>query len=128
MWLSPSPTAFAALVDEARIFIQYVGLASQLVATQDSLQQAIAARHRVGIAQGILMTRHQLSADEAFNLLRQQSSYTNVKLRLIADAVIESGELTDAKPLFWNNRRNGPLGRNSPVVPSSTQPSPQPGP
>jgi hypothetical protein len=64
-----------------------------MVAARDTLQQAIAARHRVGIAQGILMARHRLSVDEAFDQLRRRSQYTNKKLRVVVDAVVGSVEL-----------------------------------
>ncbi|MFZ1118316.1 MAG: ANTAR domain-containing protein, partial [Propionibacteriaceae bacterium] len=55
--------------------------------------RAMAARHRVGLAQGILMIRRQLSADQAFALLKSESQNTHVKLRTIAQTVIQTGDL-----------------------------------
>ena len=60
---------------------------------RDNLNQAVAARHRVGLAQGILMTRRQLTADQAFALLKRQSQNSHVKLRAIAQTVIQTGDL-----------------------------------
>jgi AmiR/NasT family two-component response regulator len=39
------------------------------------------------------MTRRQLAADQAFALLKRESQYTHVKLRTIAQRVIETGDL-----------------------------------
>jgi AmiR/NasT family two-component response regulator len=67
--------------------------AAAVVTERDNLNRAVAARHRVGVAQGILMTRYQLTADQAFTLLKRQSQNTNVKLRTIAQTVIQTGDL-----------------------------------
>jgi AmiR/NasT family two-component response regulator len=60
---------------------------------RDNLNRAVAARHRVGLAQGILMARRQLTADQAFTLLKRESQNTRVKLRTIAQTVIQTGDL-----------------------------------
>jgi AmiR/NasT family two-component response regulator len=39
------------------------------------------------------MTRHQLAPDEAFTLLRRESQNTNMKLRTIAQTIIQTGDL-----------------------------------
>jgi hypothetical protein len=39
------------------------------------------------------MTRHQLTADQAFTLLKRHSQKTHVKLRAIAQTVIQTGDL-----------------------------------
>ncbi|MEY2454727.1 MAG: hypothetical protein QOD92_4301 [Acidimicrobiaceae bacterium] len=58
-----------------------------------NLQVALENRDVIGQAKGILMTRHGLTADEAFDELRRASQRRNVKLREIADAVARTGEL-----------------------------------
>jgi AmiR/NasT family two-component response regulator len=63
------------------------------VMERDNLNRAVAARRRVGLAQGILMTRRQLTADQAFTLLRRESQNTHVNLRAIAQTVIQTGDL-----------------------------------
>ena len=40
------------------------------------------------------MTRRQLTAEQAFTLLRRYSQNTNVKLRAIAQTVIQTGDLS----------------------------------
>jgi AmiR/NasT family two-component response regulator len=40
-----------------------------------------------------LMTRRQLTADQAFALLKRESQNTHVKLRTIAQGVIRTGDL-----------------------------------
>jgi AmiR/NasT family two-component response regulator len=60
---------------------------------RDNVNQAVAAWHRVGLAQRILMTRRQLKADQAFALLKRESQNTHVKLRTIAQTVIQAGDL-----------------------------------
>jgi hypothetical protein len=54
----------------------------------EGLREAVQSRDLIGQAKGILMERLQLSADEAFALLRQQSQDQNVKLRELAQHVV----------------------------------------
>jgi transcriptional regulator with GAF, ATPase, and Fis domain len=55
--------------------------------TIDQLQHAMDTRHAIGEAMGILMERHQLSEDDAFNVLRRISQDHNIKLRDVAQKV-----------------------------------------
>jgi transcriptional regulator with GAF, ATPase, and Fis domain len=55
--------------------------------TIDQLEHAMEARHAVGEAMGILMERHKLSEDDAFNVLRHISQHHNIKLRDVAQRV-----------------------------------------
>lgn len=59
----------------------------------EHLWKAIDARHMVGQAQGILMERFNISAEAAFSLLRRLSQEGHVKLRLIAEQVIQTRTL-----------------------------------
>jgi hypothetical protein len=93
VWYATRPSSLSPYADLAEAFAQIVGLALSAVAERDNLNRAVIARHRVGLAQGILMTRRQLAADEAFTLLRHESQNTNVKLRTIAQTVIQTGDL-----------------------------------
>jgi transcriptional regulator with GAF, ATPase, and Fis domain len=56
------------------------------------LHGAISTRRDIGVAMGILMERHGLSADEAFARLNTASQETNTKLREVARRVAETGE------------------------------------
>jgi GAF domain-containing protein len=58
-----------------------------------NLQAALENRDVIGQAKGVLMARHGLSAEQAFDELRRASQRRNVKLRDIADAVAQTGEL-----------------------------------
>jgi GAF domain-containing protein len=59
----------------------------------DNLQTALESRAVIDQAKGILMERHRLSADQAFQLLAQASMATNRKLRDIADHLVATGEM-----------------------------------
>lgn len=56
-----------------------------------NLEQALTTRGVIGRAQGILIERHQLTADQAFDRLRVTSSYTNQKLRDLAADLVATG-------------------------------------
>ena len=73
------------------------GLRLKAVTERDNLNRAVAARHRIGLAQGILMSRHQITAEQAFALLRRQSQNTHAKPRTIAQTVIQTGDLPSAR-------------------------------
>jgi ANTAR domain len=93
VWFSEQVAAFDRCVDAAHLFGRHASAAVRNVVARETLNQAIAARHRVGQAQGVLMARYQLTAEQAFAVLKRQSQATNVKLRIIADQVIRSGAL-----------------------------------
>jgi transcriptional regulator with GAF, ATPase, and Fis domain len=57
------------------------------------LEDALQSNRRIGMAMGVLMARGHLGEDEAFALLRRASQFLNVKLRDIAERVVETGEL-----------------------------------
>ena len=61
------------------------------------LQQALLSRDVIGQAKGILMERQRITADEAFDVLRKASQHLNVKLRNLAEHVVETGEIPGAK-------------------------------
>jgi hypothetical protein len=84
VWYTTRPATLSPYADVAEAFAHYAGWALETVTERDNLNQAVAARHRVGLAQGILMTRRQLTADQAFTLLQRRSQNTHVKLRTIA--------------------------------------------
>jgi GAF domain-containing protein len=73
------------------------------------LHLAVESRHRIGIAQGILMFRYSISKETAFQLLRRYSNATNTKLRDVATTVYELGDLPPA------HRPNIPRAQYSPV-------------
>lgn len=57
------------------------------------LQAALRSSREIGMAMGIVMERHRLSADRAFLVLQQISSRRNVKLRDVAEQIVATGEV-----------------------------------
>ena len=93
VWYAWGPASLSPYADLAEAFAHHASLAWGAVLERDNLNRAVAARHRVGLAQGILMTRRQLTADQAFTMLKRESQNTHVKLRTIAQAVVQTGDL-----------------------------------
>jgi GAF domain-containing protein len=58
----------------------------------DGLREAVFSRDVIGQAKGILMEREHLSADKAFARLNQQSQDQNVKLRDVAQQLVNESE------------------------------------
>jgi AmiR/NasT family two-component response regulator len=56
----------------------------------ETLQEALETRTIIGQAQGILMERLGLCAEEAFGYLRRSSSTDNVKLRDLAAEIVRT--------------------------------------
>jgi len=109
------PRAFGA-VDRARglILASLAGLAcstAQSHADEErragNLHAALDSREVIGQAQGILMERERITADQAFDILRRASQHLNVKLREVAQGLVDTGERprTGSPPESPENRR-----------------------
>jgi hypothetical protein len=61
----------------------------------DNLLEALRSRELIGQAQGILMERERITADQAFDVLRRASQHLNVRLRSVAETLVETGESPD---------------------------------
>lgn len=59
----------------------------------ENLQKALLSSREIGTAMGVIMTRHGVTRDQAFDLLRMASQHSNRKLREVADEVAVTGEL-----------------------------------
>jgi hypothetical protein len=59
----------------------------------DNLQQALESNRDIGVAMGVLMMKHKLTRQQAFDLLRVASQHSNRKLRDIAVEVADTGAL-----------------------------------
>jgi GAF domain-containing protein len=64
----------------------------------DNLQAALESRAVIDQAKGILMERHKLTADQAFQVLARISMQSNQKLRVVADELVRTGQLPDLPP------------------------------
>ena len=74
----------------AQIFVRHASIAIANAHNEEGLQVAIDARKLIGQAQGILMERFDLDADRAFEFLRRQSQSHNVKLRYVAEWIVDN--------------------------------------
>jgi uncharacterized protein (TIGR02246 family) len=59
------------------------------------LHEALSSRDVIGQAKGILMERLRITPDDAFDALRRASQRLNLKLREIAQNLVETGEFAD---------------------------------
>jgi hypothetical protein len=64
-----------------------------------NLHAALATRELIGQAQGILMERERVTADQAFDILRRASQHLNLKLRDVAQSLVETGERPKTGPV-----------------------------
>jgi GAF domain-containing protein len=71
------------------LFAAHAAVALQAAVSDENLRSALAFRLVIGQAQGILMERHRISAQMAFDLLRRLSQRSNVKLRVVAQQVVD---------------------------------------
>ena len=59
----------------------------------DNLQAALESRAVIDQAKGILIERHKLTPDQAFQLLAQLSMHANRKVREVAEHLVHTGEI-----------------------------------
>lgn len=86
---SPQVGAFADLDDLGELFVHQAGTAIAYAQEVDDLRKALDARRTIGQAIGILMERYELSDERAFAFLARLSSHRNVKLRTVAQEIVE---------------------------------------
>ena len=67
-----------------------IDITLQRFSEYQSLQGAFGRRAVIEQAKGILMARHSINGDEAFDRLRQHSQHNGTKLSDVATAVVES--------------------------------------
>ena len=101
----------------ARLFASHAALALGKARQEEDLNAALATRKVIGQALGILMERYQLDEDRAFRFLVRVSQASNVKLRDIAQELVDqrnsetggatAGELAGpAKLVDWRRPPN----------------------
>lgn len=104
------PRAFGAL-DRAKALVlaSLAGVAITSAETRgdeaaraEHLAAALVTRELIGQAEGILIERERVSADQAFDILRRASQHLNVKLRDVAQDLVDTGEIppTGHSPQF----------------------------
>ena len=83
----------AALVEVAAVPVTNVWLYEESVRTVENLRVALETRAVIEQAKGILMERLKITADQAFDALARTSNDTNTKLREVAQAVVDTGQI-----------------------------------
>ena len=81
--------------DESRhiveLFASQAAIAMNFVRTRQTLQEALASRKTIGQAIGIVMERFRIDEDQAFAFLVRTSQDGNVKLRAVAQKIVDLG-------------------------------------
>jgi transcriptional regulator with GAF, ATPase, and Fis domain len=90
----------AAFGDEAlevgALFAALAAVALGAAQTEEGLEVALKNRDVIGQAKGILMERHRLSDDEAFQRLTRASQHLNVRLAAVAEDLARTGQEPEA--------------------------------
>ncbi|MBV9830795.1 MAG: GAF and ANTAR domain-containing protein [Marmoricola sp.] len=92
---SGSTTWLPDEVDVALIYAAHAANAMSSAKRATGLQVAVERRHSIGVAQGMLMMRYDLTLDQSFEVLRRLSSQHNIKLRDLAAQVVAQRGLPD---------------------------------
>ncbi|MFD7939343.1 GAF and ANTAR domain-containing protein [Streptomyces sp. NPDC059755] len=91
---SRKPGAFTEASELAGwMLASHAAVAFSSARTHAQMEHAVATRHVIGEAMGILMGSRHLTEDEAFDVLRRYSQESNIKLREVARLVCEQGSL-----------------------------------
>ncbi|MGW3160404.1 ANTAR domain-containing protein [Streptomyces sp. NPDC001089] len=89
------PGAFTEISEDAAVMLaSHAAVALSSARTNAQMEQALATRHQIGEAMGILMSELRLTEDQAFTTLRRYSQDNNIKLREVARQVCEKGGLS----------------------------------
>ncbi|MDH6514006.1 transcriptional regulator with GAF, ATPase, and Fis domain [Streptomyces sp. SAI-135] len=91
---SREPGVFTATSETAALLLaSHSAVAFSSARTHAQMEQAVATRHTIGEAMGILMGSRHLTEEQAFDVLRRYSQEKNIKLREIARLICEQGTL-----------------------------------
>lgn len=77
----------------AQLIAAHVSTSLDAAKVRETLEEAVEARTTIGQAQGFLMARLDIEADQAIALLKRVSQDTNVKLAQIAHEVVSTRSL-----------------------------------
>jgi GAF domain-containing protein len=82
----------------AQLLAALTAVAIATIQQSSTLTKAVDARTRIGQAQGLLMERFAINADQAFAVLRRYSQDSNVKLQIVADELVTTRRLPTRSP------------------------------
>lgn len=83
----------------AQLITRHAAVSLMASLTVEGLNIALDGRKRIGQAQGILMERYGLSEDQAFAVLKRYSQNHNIKLRALAEHLVQSRRLPGDRKL-----------------------------
>lgn len=89
LYSTSSDTVDSESRELAELFATHAAIALGRARQEDRLNQAIATRKVIGQALGIVMERYQLTEELAFQFLIRVSQTSNVKLRTVAQEIVE---------------------------------------
>jgi transcriptional regulator with GAF, ATPase, and Fis domain len=84
-------------VTVGELFAAHAAVAYSAAQREAALERALKSRDLVGQAQGILMERDRMRADQAFAVLQRTSQRRNLKLAEVARRLVDTGELPTAR-------------------------------
>lgn len=85
-------------VQLAELFAAHAAIALGRARHEHQLKESVASRQAIGTAVGIVMERYQISEDRAFRFLVRASSTSNIKLRALAQELVETANERFAQP------------------------------
>lgn len=99
--------------DRGMVYATHAAQALSTVRQLKGLESAIHSRHMIGLAQGILMERYDLSVAAAFDLMQRCSNEQNLKLRdlaaqLVRDQATDKGAAGRARPAVPRQQATAP--------------------
>lgn len=74
----------------AELFAAHAAIALGRARHEHQLNESVASRQAIGTAVGIIMERYRIPEDRAFQFLVRASSTSNIKLRAIAQEIVDS--------------------------------------
>jgi GAF domain-containing protein len=77
------------------MFAAHAAVAYAAAQERQTLSRTVETRQLIGRAEGILMERHRVTAEQAFAMLVRVSQHRNTRLRDIADHLVRSGRLDE---------------------------------
>jgi GAF domain-containing protein len=94
---SSEPDAFGSDSENLALgYATHVSLALSAIDKEKNLRKAMDSREIIGQAMGILMERHRITASQSFDLMVHVSQRSNVKLRAIAEELVQTGKLPES--------------------------------
>jgi GAF domain-containing protein len=90
LYSTESETISSDAVQMAELFASHAAIALDRARHDHQLNEALVSRKVIGQAIGLIMQRYQIDEDRAFHFLIRASSTSNVKLRSIAEEVVDS--------------------------------------